>query len=83
LKRFQEALGLESICGGIYMADVEKAMHSSWGSVEMARTPLSPLFCIIYRGGSHHLDQYPIQAVLTAPYLISTLQAVISPKRVV
>jgi hypothetical protein len=34
-------------------------------SVKMTSTPLSPLFCIIYRGGSHPLDQYRIQAIFS------------------
>jgi hypothetical protein len=41
--------------------------------VEMTRTPLSPLLCIIDRGGSHPSRPHRIQAVLTALHLISTI----------
>lgn len=38
--------------------------------IKMTCTPLSLHFYIIYRCGSHYLHRYPIQAVLTAPYLV-------------
>jgi hypothetical protein len=64
---------LSSICALRFSFQHHFFRHMTNLLVEMTRTPLSPLFCIIYRGGSHHLHQYLIQAVLTAPNLISAL----------
>jgi hypothetical protein len=39
--------------------------ESQRATAEMTRTPLSPLFCIIYRDGSHHLHQYQYKLFYT------------------